>query len=129
VGIVSVSGLALAATAYQPASGRPWNNDAVSNFNVSDGIVCFNSGRSWIVPLPIPVSGSNVTHAFSGDYGNMGDVQAWSFNKNGTAFSGVSFSNFNASVVVPPSGTAFVKGIATSSTSLQACLRQVAFVN
>lgn len=120
---------AVAGTAYQPITGVPYNSGDKSAYTFTDGVACFNSGRAWLVPIPIPTATGTVTHHFNAEYGNMGAVQAWSFNTNGTAFSGVNFSNFNATIQVPAKGTAFGKFIASSSTTLQACVRNVVFTD
>jgi hypothetical protein len=135
LGLVAVGTLAgfgsqaIAGTAYQPITGAPYNSGDKSAFSFIDGMACFNSGRIWLVPIPIPTSSGVVTHHFNADYGNMGSIQAWSFTNNGAAYSGVNFSSFNATIDVPANGTAFGKFIATSSPTLQACVRNVVFVN
>jgi hypothetical protein len=126
---LGLGGVAFAATAYSPLSGHPFANAALSGYTMPNGTVCFTSGRAWVIPVPAPVSSANVTYSLSGDYGNMQAIQAVSFNKGGTIFSTVNFSNFNASLVVPPRGTMYVKGTATTSTTLQACMRQVQLNN
>jgi hypothetical protein len=119
---------ASAGTAYMAYSGAPYNNTPLSNYSVTDGTVFFANGLAWVVPIPIPTSSSVVTHTLAGNYGNMGAVQAWSFDTLGRAFSGVNFNSFNATISVPASGTVFVKGIATN-TSLQAQMESFSFVN
>ena len=41
----------------------------------------------------------------------------------------MNFSAFNATIQVPAKGTAFGKFIATSSTAIQACVRNVVFTD
>jgi len=129
LGILAISRVAAAGEAYMAASGRPFNGDDPAQYSISDGTVCINFGHTWIVPIPIPTSSGTVTHNLNGNYGNMGAVQAWSFNPNGSAFQGVNFSNFNASISVPAGGTVFFKGIAPANGALLACVRTMVLVN
>jgi hypothetical protein len=114
-----------AGTAVAPGSGHPYfngsadpwstSNPSATNAVVTDNMVCGKfpgSGVTWVTPLAVPTSTSNRTTTITQTLtGLLVTSQAWSFNPNGTAFSGISQSSstFIANLVVPVNGTAFVK--------------------
>jgi hypothetical protein len=114
-----------AGTAVAPGSGHPYfngsadpwstSNPSATNAVVSDNMVCGQfpgSAVTWVTPLAVPTSTSNRTTTITQTLtGILATSQAWSFNPNGTAFSGIaqSSSTVIGNLVVPVNGTAMVK--------------------
>jgi hypothetical protein len=133
-GLFLSSSFASAATIYMGSAGRPWVSNgnigpAWSQFNIFDAAVCALNSGSWVIPIAIPPTSSGTfTRTFKANFtaGTVGQV--WSFNPNGTAFSGLSLTNnTNRDIAVPAGGTVFVKANMTSALA-PACINTATFV-
>jgi hypothetical protein len=104
----------------------PFNNAPLGNYTVTDGTACFTSGRVWVVRVPVPTSTGTVSRSLSASYGNVAAAEAFSFTNGGAVFQGVHFGGTGiATLQVPVNGTLFARFLATSSSTLQACVRSV----
>ena len=110
------------ATTVAPGSGHPegdhpWSatNNNSTLTKVVDNKVCGNG--VWITPLAVPTSTMNRNTTItqvrtrSGDFSDT--AQGWSFNPDGSVFSGIAETSETriGVLTVPPGGTAFVKNI------------------
>lgn len=142
VGLMIVTSVATATTWYlQPASGRPWNGDQVTNetyddnrTSIFDTGVCgnrFNVPGVWVTDVPITATNTTYDGEQNRDWlgdGSKVETRLASFNPSGSVYA-ISPATTNAAlnrVSVPTNGSLFAQTTVVKNLNTQlrgyACL-------